>query len=697
MRKGVTFHNGKAVTADDVVASIRHHMGRTRSRRPSRCSEQSRRSRPTARTSSSRCKGGNADFPYLMSDYHLPIMPAADGKADWQSGVRTGPYMLEKFEPGVRAHAEAQPELLSGRLASMMSSFTVIADVAARTNALTTGEVNYIDRCDLKTLDLLKQNPDIEITEVDRLRPLHLRHERDTAPFDKSMFAWRSSRPSTARTSRRRCSSVTPPPATTTRSRLRQVRDQSGAGPQLRSGEGEVPPEEGGLRESEGGPHRSPMPPSTARSMPASSSPSSAKVPVSTINVVREPDDSLLGQCLAQEALGRVLLERAADGDWMFTTVYAADAAWNDTHWTNPRFNELLVAARVGDGRCQARQHVCRDAAARCTTTAAWSSSSSTTIVERELRRPTRPWRDRRQLGARRHEDRRALVVCLIIATLLHEPSRAAFGAARCVCGIFVWRPVSNALTMSPLGKPRAEKSGRVTHASDHPHRHSAAGVELRHAVRHLDPDHLPPSPCCRETSPRRSWVRRPRRKPSPPFRRRSVSINRRSRATSIGSRRSLSAISARASPAMSATGGTVAEIIGPRLKNTLFLAAITALIAVPLALFLGVLAALYRNGWFDRIVNALTLTTISFPEFFVAYMLMLFFAVKWHILPSLSNVTPGNGTRRAALSMRTAGPDPDACHRCPHDAHDARRHHQSDGEPLHRDGAPQGYSTHAR
>jgi peptide/nickel transport system permease protein len=102
----------------------------------------------------------------------------------------------------------------------------------------------------------------------------------------------------------------------------------------------------------------------------------------------------------------------------------------------------------------------------------------------------------------------------------------------------------------------------------------------------------------------------------------------------------------------------TVAAIIGPRLKNTVFLAVVTALIAVPLALFLGILAALYRNGWFDRIVNALTLTTISFPEFFVAYMLMLFLAVKWHLLPSLSNVTPemelGERLYRCALPALT-------------------------------------------
>ena len=101
-----------------------------------------------------------------------------------------------------------------------------------------------------------------------------------------------------------------------------------------------------------------------------------------------------------------------------------------------------------------------------------------------------------------------------------------------------------------------------------------------------------------------------------------------------------------------------VADIIGPRLRNTLFLAILTALIAVPLALVLGILAALYRNSWFDRIVNALTLTTISFPEFFVAYMLMLFLAVRWHVLPSLSNVAPemefGERLYRCALPALT-------------------------------------------
>lgn len=80
-------------------------------------------------------------------------------------------------------------------------------------------------------------------------------------------------------------------------------------------------------------------------------------------------------------------------------------------------------------------------------------------------------------------------------------------------------------------------------------------------------------------------------------------------------------------------------DLVAPRLENTLFLAGLTAAIAVPLALFLGITTALYRNTIYDRTVNAATLTTISFPEFFVAYILILFLASLNPIFPSLANI----------------------------------------------------------
>jgi len=102
----------------------------------------------------------------------------------------------------------------------------------------------------------------------------------------------------------------------------------------------------------------------------------------------------------------------------------------------------------------------------------------------------------------------------------------------------------------------------------------------------------------------------------------------------------------------------SVAEMVAPRLKNTLFLAGVTALVAVPLAIILGLSAALYRNTWYDRTVNATTLTTISMPEFFVAYVLILLFASLWKVFPSLATVNPemlfGERLNRIALPAIT-------------------------------------------
>ena len=84
-----------------------------------------------------------------------------------------------------------------------------------------------------------------------------------------------------------------------------------------------------------------------------------------------------------------------------------------------------------------------------------------------------------------------------------------------------------------------------------------------------------------------------------------------------------------------------VSHQVGIRLFNTIFLASFAAVISMPLALTLGVLSALYRNTVFDRTVNVITLTTISFPDFFVAYMLILFFAIDFNIFPSVSMIHP--------------------------------------------------------
>jgi peptide/nickel transport system permease protein len=84
-----------------------------------------------------------------------------------------------------------------------------------------------------------------------------------------------------------------------------------------------------------------------------------------------------------------------------------------------------------------------------------------------------------------------------------------------------------------------------------------------------------------------------------------------------------------------------VIDAIGPRFANTLFLALYAAVIAVPVALVLGVLVALFRNSVFDRVANVITLISISSPEFFLGYVLILYFAVKTGYFPAIAKLSP--------------------------------------------------------
>lgn len=83
--------------------------------------------------------------------------------------------------------------------------------------------------------------------------------------------------------------------------------------------------------------------------------------------------------------------------------------------------------------------------------------------------------------------------------------------------------------------------------------------------------------------------------------------------------------------------GLSVAELIGGRLPNSVLLAALATLVCVPLGLGLGIASAAMRGSGFDRTTSVVTLSVISVPEFFVATVAVLIFAVQLRWLPALS------------------------------------------------------------
>ena len=163
--RNAEFHDGSKVTAADVVASLNHHRGED-SQSAAKPIVAPVKEMAAVGTDAVKftLEGGNADFPFILSDYHLVIgKDNGSGKVDW-NGMGSGSYKLDNFEPGVRLDMTRNDNnWRSDRGWFETIEVLAIVDPVARQNALMTGSVQGIDRVDVKTVELLKRNPNLTI------------------------------------------------------------------------------------------------------------------------------------------------------------------------------------------------------------------------------------------------------------------------------------------------------------------------------------------------------------------------------------------------------------------------------------------------------------------------------------------------------------------------------------------------------
>jgi peptide/nickel transport system substrate-binding protein len=346
IRKGVTFHNGKPLTPNDVVASIRHHMGPNSKSAVKSFVSQITDLKADGDNVVFTLAGGNADFSYIMNDHRLEIMPATDnGDVDWKSGIGAGPYVLQEFTPGVRAFLKRNPNYYRDTWFDEVEILSVI-DSVARTSALLSGQVDYMDRCDLKTIKQLESVSSVVIDKV--------------TGYEHNVFSM----------------NVTAPPYDNpdVRNALKFAVDREAILKNIYGGIGKV------ANDNPVAPTVkyavNPLPihhydPDMAKSLLKKAGVTDLKVSLSAadaaftgavdaatiysrsaaaagiqLTVVREANDGywdnvwLKKPFVASEWLGRPTV------DGVLTLAYAADSNSNETFWKNPRFNELLVAAR---------------------------------------------------------------------------------------------------------------------------------------------------------------------------------------------------------------------------------------------------------------------------------------------------------------------------------------------------------------
>ena len=345
VRKGTEFHNGKSVAAEDIVASINHHRG-----------EESKSAAKSLLTTVTDVKAdgdkvivtlsdGNADFPYVASDYHIPIMPAKDGKVDWQSGIGTGPYAMTKFEPGVRGEGK---RFANYHRETYFDEIEVrpIIDVAARMNALATGDVDFIDRVDLKTSGRMESGGNAKLAEVAgfahyvapmnvTMKPfdnkdvrLALKYAIDREEIVKKVLLGHG----TAGNDNPIAPGVpfSKDPATKHVYDPDKVKFHLGkAG--LTSLDVDLSAADAAFAGAV----------DTAQLMKESA----AKCGIN-INVVREADDAYWDSVWMKKPWCLSYWSGRPVPDLMFTTAYATGAAWNECFWSNAKFDQLLAAAR---------------------------------------------------------------------------------------------------------------------------------------------------------------------------------------------------------------------------------------------------------------------------------------------------------------------------------------------------------------
>lgn len=165
VRKGVTFHSGKTLDADDVIYSLNMHRGDTKSAAKDLLSSITDIKKLSPTQVQITLSDGNLDLPFNLSDYHILCVP--NNFTDFSKPDGTGAFKLETFEPGVRVVTKNTGNYWkTGRGNFDSIELQYIPDATARLQALLAGQVDAINRLDAKTMEIITASPDTNVVQT---------------------------------------------------------------------------------------------------------------------------------------------------------------------------------------------------------------------------------------------------------------------------------------------------------------------------------------------------------------------------------------------------------------------------------------------------------------------------------------------------------------------------------------------------
>ena len=354
LRKDVTFHNGKTLTADDVIATFNIHRGEdTKSAAKALVSAVESIEKDGDNRVIFNLKEGNADFPYIVSAYHFMIM-SSDGSGNVDVNAldnSTGGYVTSNFEAGVRAEFKRNPNYWKADHAHFDAvNILSVVDPTARQSALLNGDVDVADAIDPKTVALLGRVPTVDILETTGTQHYTFPMRLDVEPFGNADL----------------------------RMALKLAINRQELVDKILLGHGvagnDIPvnpsmpffndkiaqrtfdPEKAAELYKKSG-HSGPIKLSVADAAFAGAVDAgqliaaSAKQAGIEIELVREPNDGYWSNVWNKKGWCACYWGGRPTQDWMYSAAYTKDNNWNDTAWRDTpaatRFNEVIVQARA--------------------------------------------------------------------------------------------------------------------------------------------------------------------------------------------------------------------------------------------------------------------------------------------------------------------------------------------------------------
>lgn len=347
LRNGIEFHNGKVFGAEDVVATIRHHQGEDSKSAAKGLLTEVENVRADGNNVVFELKGGNADFPYVLTDFHLVMLPSKDGVADWKSGHGTGGYKIKHFEPGVRLELVRNDNYWKqGRAHFDGAEVLVIADDTARINALMTGEVDLINRVNLKAVHLLKRNPNVVIDNVTGRQHYTFPMMMDRVPYKNNdvrlAIKYAVDREALVKTALKGYGMVgNDHPISPAYKFYNKDLPQRPYDPDLAKFHLKKANEVGLQIKL----HVSDAAFSGATNAAVMMKEHMSKAGID-LHVVRAPSDGFWNDVWMKESFCASYYFGRPTEDSMLSLVYAENASWNESHFKHDKFNQLLSAAR---------------------------------------------------------------------------------------------------------------------------------------------------------------------------------------------------------------------------------------------------------------------------------------------------------------------------------------------------------------